>query len=269
MEFKCSVLTPTAHGPNLWKYNFLSPLHLNPLKTHSRASLLVPNVKVSQLGANAAHQLNHPAHPDLLAHLDNPEDPVNQETLEDLANLVNLDNPHHAQHKKLNALAAHLDLPDHLAQMANPVDPVNLEILVHPDKVEDKDLLVHPVHLVMLVLLVMTDNLAILVKMEHPELVALEHPDQKDLPVNPAVPVNLEVPANLAALANLVMLDLLAHLVNPVDPVNLEVPDNLVAMDFLAQMLLIVLAQGAPLLLLVINKLVVATKRDAFKFFVI
>ena len=98
---------------------------------------------------------------------------------------------------------------------------------------------------------------------------ALEDPDQKDLPVNPAVPETQEAPANLAALANLVMLDLLAHLVNPVDPVNLEVPDNLVAMDFLAQMLLIVLAQGAPLLLLVDNKLVVATKRDVFKFFAI
>ena len=60
------------------------------------------------------------------------------------------------------------------------------------------------------------------------------------------------------------MLVLPAQLVNPVDLVNLEVLANLAAVEFLAQMLLIVLAQVVPQLFLVARKLMLDTKRDAF-----
>jgi len=167
------------------------------------------------------------------------------------------------------AFLAHLDRLDLPETTDNPAVLANLAIPDNLGKVPDKDhpdlldqlvMLVHPVKLV---------NPVILDKMEDPEHDQLAAPDQKDHLVNPAALATQEVPDKLADPGSLVMLVLPAQLVNPVDLVNLEVLANLAAVDFLAQMLLIVLAQVVPQLFLVAHKLMLDTKGDAFNLFLL
>lgn len=130
----------------------------------------MPNVKDSQLGANADHQDNHPAQLDHPAQLVHPVKMANLVILVVLASQDNLDNPQVAHNKAMAVKAAHQANLVHLDKMVNLVSLVEMD---NPANLDNSNLQVHPVLLEIKEMLdnldnpVNLDSLAILDKVSH------------------------------------------------------------------------------------------------------